>query len=57
LSRKSNDFVPIFNGFTPKICGKGRSFRAYARSERTAARKTRLGDVTWATPSPAAFAN
>ena len=33
LASKSSDFVPIFNDFTPKVCGKDRAFRAYAQAK------------------------
>jgi hypothetical protein len=33
LGRKYSDFVPIFNDFTPKVCGKGRAFRADAQAK------------------------
>ena len=33
LASKSSDFVPIFNDFTPKVCGKGRAFRRHAQAK------------------------
>jgi hypothetical protein len=32
LGRHYSNFVPIFNEFSPKVCGKGRAFRAHAQA-------------------------
>jgi hypothetical protein len=32
LGRHYSDFVPIFNDFSPKVCGKGRAFRAHTQA-------------------------